>query len=163
MRICFVRHGERHDDADPSDPPLTEAGQNMARFAGRWLAQFGVAPTLILRTRTLRTAETTQALISGWEEFTKGSCAAPVVTREGLPTSPDRFAKLTNDLHSTHGAGDWVWVGHHPTQDFFERLPGAREAVSARGNFGAIYVAEVVASDWRVTAGWRGGTPPITG
>ncbi len=61
MILIFCRHGSYHkprDHEDNRECPLTEAGRQEALAAGRFMADLGLAPDLVVSTWTRRTRKT---------------------------------------------------------------------------------------------------------
>lgn len=156
MIAVFVRHGERADDLDPEDPPLTAEGERAAREAGAWIANKGLHPSVILRTRTLRTAQTAAALVAGWEAATGARLDAPELSRRGLPSEPSRFAALLSELHLAGRGPCAVLVGHVFTQSMVESDFGGWQFRVPDKNRGAAFLVEVVDTAWTVTAAYPG-------
>lgn len=159
MVALFVRHGERADNLDADDPPITASGELAGREAGAWIAGQGLVPSLVVRTRTLRTAQTAAALVAGWEAATGRPLGAAELSRRGLPSEPSRWAALLSELHLLGHTRCVVLVGHVFTQSLVEQdCGGARFRVPGH-NRGAAFRLEVVDHDWTVVAAYPGRPP----
>ena len=157
--IVFVRHGERSRVG--ADDPLTERGIAMAHETGRWLRERGIAPAVIVPTRSLRARQTAEAL--------RGALGgvAPLEPERSLPESPATWEALATRLETRClGPTDAIVVGHHPTQVLIERTFGGRTFNVPRENRAAAFVLERDAGGgWRCVEVWEGGrpgTPPPT-
>lgn len=70
MLLCFVRHGQadRHlTGVDNRDAPLTAQGREQALAAGKFLADLGITPDLVISTDTRRTRKTAHIVLQGLE------------------------------------------------------------------------------------------------
>lgn len=155
MRAVFVRHGEKYENG-PDDMGLTHAGKVAATGVGTWLAAQGIDLTHVVRTTTLRTTETTEALIAGWQAATGRDKTPQVTIRNGLPTHPDKWSRLLSELHLAGAGPDVVLVGHIYTQYLVENTFGGRDFRVPTNNRGAAFLLEVVGQEWRVTSAYQG-------
>lgn len=150
MRIVFVRHGERVDKTDSS--PITEWGWTAARRTGRWLANQGLEPALLVHTRKLRTKETAVAVLEsvGIATVQRG--------RPGLPINTDGWRALETQLAKwAPDGGDVILVGHGKTQMFLEKEFGGSAFGVPRKNKAAAFLLEHSDLEgWRCVSVWPG-------
>lgn len=148
MQVVFVRHGERR--RGESDPELTSAGRRMAAETGRWLANRGFVPALVISTPTLRTLQTA-------DELRAALPPAPLETVDMEPSSANTWEALVSLFQPRVGPGTGLlMVGHHPTLHALLDAFGPTPVPVPGHHFAAALVLERDRSLWTCTAAWPG-------
>jgi phosphohistidine phosphatase len=141
MQLLLFRHSkaEPHDGPRPDrERELTERGRGDAAAMGRILAERELVPDLVLSSDSVRTRQTTAALMEQWS-------AQPETT-----FLPELYSARAEDLieaASLHGATARriMLVGHNPTMEELASQVAGREV---RLKTSAAAVLELQAARW---------------
>lgn len=148
--VLLVRHGQASFGSDDYDV-LSETGWEQARLLGRWLADRGVRPDLVVRGSMRRHRETAEAMSEGagwsadrrvdadWDEFDHlGVVSAHGESVDGLDRR--EFQLLFERATARWTAGESA--GYPETYvDFVGRVARATDAAAAEAGSGRTVVA----------------------
>ena len=147
-KLVLLRHAKSSwNDAgvDDHDRPLSKRGRESAPVIGRWLAEHGHVPDLVLCSSSARTLETVRRLaLPGLPE--------PVVERALYHAAPETILARLAALPPECGTA--MLVGHNPsTHQTARALAGAGEShwlaeIARKFPTAAAAVIEFEGSDW---------------
>lgn len=153
-QLCLLRHA-KSDWGDPSlpdhDRPLSERGERAAPAVGRYIAQRGLVPDLVLCSTARRAVDTLALVVPQWPaqppvEHDPGLyLCGEVALRKRLAALPDGVDRV-------------LLVGHNPDlQDLLETLSGGAQTPLMRQALekfptGAFAVLDLPIDRWRAVA-----------
>jgi phosphohistidine phosphatase len=148
LRLLLLRHGKSAwpDGTDDLERPLAKRGQEAARGMGRYLAEEGLRPDLVLVSPARRTQET-------WN-LAKGPLGDVPLRSEPriYEAPPERL--LTVIKEADPGVGTLLLVGHNPgLQELLQLLIGqgdryAHGSAIAKYPTAGLAVVEAPAATW---------------
>jgi phosphohistidine phosphatase len=150
LLLVIMRHAKAEQSAslDDVDRALTERGHSDARAGGRWLAEQGITPDLVLCSPAVRCRGTWHEVAIGMAEVLAEDAQAPAVVY-----APDLYdAGLSAALDQIRGVEAGMTtvliIGHNPTMSALShRLDDARMRAAGGLRTGGIAVHRV-ATAW---------------
>jgi phosphohistidine phosphatase SixA len=156
QRLIFVRHGHYEGSTVPrserDNKPLVPRGVEQAKAAGRWLAERGIRPDLVVTTRTRRTVQTGDLLL---EELGPPSPARlPVPHGYGPRTViEDRLAQWIGE----RDIETLLFVGHETSQATTLSFANGKELGLDDESHACVVVCALEDGGWRVVDHHPGG------
>jgi phosphohistidine phosphatase len=126
--LVLVRHAKSAwpDDVEDHERPLGKRGRRDAPAVGRWVAENGVTPEVVVASSALRAVETAELIIAELEPAPRR-----VVTDQAYNARPAELLELVRTLPAD--ANTAMLVGHNPGIESMATL--LEESGSPLGDF----------------------------
>ncbi len=154
MKLTLLRHAKSSGSdsgLDDHDRPLARRGARAAALMGAYLAQAGLAPSLVLCSSARRTLETLESVVAPLP-----SPPEVQIERALYLADPDTMLARIHQVNARHAS--LMLIGHNPgIADLADLLTGGGDAAARRrlrATFPTAALAELTfaISDWREVA-----------